>query len=51
MGEGPWGTSARTPSLSLTPPPPPFCSLQLHEGPPALPAAEGLLLGEDAVAL
>lgn len=23
MGEGPWGTSARTPSLSLTPPPPP----------------------------
>lgn len=47
MGEGPWGTSARTPSLSLTPP----RSLQLHEGPPALPAAEGLLLGEDAVAL
>lgn len=48
MGGGPWGTSARTPSLSLTPPP---RSLQLHEGPPALPAAEGLLLGEDAVAL
>lgn len=23
MGGGPWGTSARTPSLSLTPPPPP----------------------------